>query len=224
MVYCSDCGKKINDDSNFCKECGKKINEKIDNEVVKNIEKFAKKTANNFEKNAEVFGKKFEKLGKRIENKFDRSAKNFESWHDRYFGIFGPIIGSFLGLIIIRIIIEIMALNPTVFPIMAKTSELLYPYQLIFFGLMILSSYTNYFIRKYELFKLISPLTTSIGFVVSIWIFSTIYNELYNSLENFPNFTIISDFIINNIIIIFIIAIIFGYIVNIFQLFYKKER
>jgi hypothetical protein len=223
MVYCSDCGKKINDNSNFCDECGKKINEKIDDELTKNIENFTKKTANNLEKNAEILGKKFEKFGKRIEQRFDKSAKRIESWHDRYFGIFGPIIGSFLGLIIFRIIIEIMALNPTDFPIMAKTSELLYPYQLIFFGLMLLSSYTNYFIRKYDLFKLISPITTAIGFIITIWIFSTIYNELFDTFENFPNFTIISNFIIDYIFILFIIAIIVGYIVNIFQLFHKKE-
>ena len=224
MVYCSECGKKLKDDSKFCNECGKKSGKKIEEELAKNIKDFTKKTSNNLEKNAEIFGKKMEIFGKRIEKKFDRSTKKFENWHDQYFGILGPLIGSFLGLIIFRIIIELMALNPTGFPIMAKTSELLYPYQLIFFGLMLLSSYSNYFSRKYNLFKLISPILSAIGFTAGIWILSTIYNALFESFENFPDFTIISNFIINNVALIFVIILLIGYLINIIKLYTHQEK
>jgi len=71
MVYCSECGKELNDDSKFCTECGKKSGEKIDEELAKNIKKFAEKTGKNFEKNAEHFGKRMELFGKRIEKRFD---------------------------------------------------------------------------------------------------------------------------------------------------------
>ena len=224
MVYCSKCGKELKKDSNFCTECGKKIGEETDKELARNIKDFTKKTSNNFEKNAELFGKRMERFGKKIEQRFDRSTKRFENWHDQYFGIFGPIIWSFLGLIIFRIIIELMALDPTGFPIMAKTSELLYPYQLLFFGLMLLSSYTNYFRRKYQLFKLISPVPSTIGFCVTIWVLSTVFNDLFESFENFPDFTFISNFIINNIAIIFIIILILAYVVNISILFNTYEK
>jgi hypothetical protein len=117
-----------------------------------------------------------------------------------------------------------MALNPTDFPIMAKTSELLYPYQLIFFGLMLLSSYSNYFSRKYRLFKFISPIPNAIGCAAGLWILSKIYNGLYNEFENFPDFTIISDFIINNIYIIFIVILLIGYLVNIIILYKYYEK
>ena len=223
MVYCSDCGKKIDDDSNFCNECGKNIGEKSDTDSSKNFEDYAKNAAKKFETNAENFGKQMENFGKKIEKRFDKSAKSFESWHDRYFGIFGPLIWSFVGLIILRIVIEVMSLNPTDFPVMAKTSELLYPYQLIFFGLFILSSYTTYFNRKYDFFKLISPVTSSFGFAYSIWIFADIYNDLFAYFENFPDFTFISNFILDNIIVIFVLALLLGYLVNIVQLYNKKE-
>ena len=151
-------------------------------------------------------------------------TKKIENWHDQYFGILGPLIGSFLGLIIFRIIIELMALNPTDFPIIAETSELLYPYQLLLFGLMLLSSYGTYFSRRYYLFKLVSPITSTIGFIVGIWVLSTIYNELFESFENFPDFTLISNFIINNIAIIFVIILILAYIVNIAVIFNQNGK
>ena len=227
MVYCSECGKELKKDSNFCDKCGKKSGINVEDEIFKNIKDFTKKTGNNIEKNAEHFGRRMEDFGKRIEKRFDRSTKNFEKWHDQYFGIFGPLVGSFLGLIIFRIIIELMALDPTGFPILAKTSELLYPYQLLFFGLMLLSSYSNYFSRRYTLFKLVSPIPSTIGFIVGIWVFSTIYNELYEFFENFPDFTIISNFIINNIAILFVIVLVLAYIVNLavfFNLYSNKNK
>lgn len=224
MAYCSDCGKKIKDDTNFCNNCGKKSDKTIENELAKNIKDFTKKTGNNIEKNAEHFGRKIESFGKKIEKRFDKSTKNIKNWHDQYFGILGPLIGSFLGLIILRIIIELMALRPTDLPIMGKTSELLYPYQLLFFGLMLLTSYSNYFSRKFKLFKLISPIPSAISFAAGIWILSNIYNALYNEFENFPNFTIISNFIINNIIIIFVVALLFGYAINVIVLYNKHEN
>lgn len=224
MAYCSDCGKKIKDDTNFCNNCGKKSDKTIENELAKNIKDFTKKTGNNIEKNAEHFGRKIESFGKKIEKRFDKSTKNIKNWHDQYFGILGPLIGSFLGLIIFRIIIELMALKPTDLPIMAKTSELLYPYQLLFFGLMLLTAYSNYFSRKYKLFKLISPIPSTISFTVGIWILSTIYNELFKAFDNFPDFTIISNFIINNIAIIFVIILLLGYLVNIILLYNDQEK
>jgi len=224
MVYCSECGKKLKNDSIFCDECGNKSDKNMDDELAKNIKDFTKKTSNNFEKNAERFGRRIEIFGKKIEKKFDGSTKKFENWHDQYFGILGPLIGSFVGLIIFRIIIELMALNPTDFPIMAKASELLYPYQLLFFGLMLLSSYSNYFSRKFKLFKLISPIPSAIGFTFGIWVLSTIYNSLFEAFVNFPDFTIVSDFIINNIAIIFVIILLIGYLFNIIQLYNHQEK
>jgi hypothetical protein len=222
MVYCSKCGKKIDGESNYCDQCGKSTVDGSDKNLSNNIEDYAKNAAKKFEINAENFGKRMEKFGKGIEKRFDKSTKSFENWHDRYFGIFGPLIGSFLGLIILRIIIEIMALNPIDFPIMAKTSELLYPYQLIFFGLILLSSYSTYFSRKYDFFKLITPITSAIGFAAGIWIFSTIFNDLFDYFDNFPDFTFISNFIIDNIIMIFIIVVVIGYFINIAQLYNKR--
>ena len=102
--------------------------------------------------------------------------------------------------------------------------RLIFGNRLLFFGLMLLSSYSNYFSRKYKIFKLISPIPSTISFAVGIWILSTIYNELFNSFENFPDFTIISNFIINNIILIFIVVLILGYIINISILFKDQGK
>ena len=55
---------------------------------------------------------------------------------------------------------------------------------------------------------------------------SNVFNDLYDSFENIPNFTIISNFIINNIAIIFVIILLFGFFINTFVYYneYLKQE
>ena len=65
MPYCSECGKKNDDDSQYCTKCGNHIGTTSDFE--RGIEKFA-----------EEFGRKAEQFGKSIEKKVKEFAKSLE--------------------------------------------------------------------------------------------------------------------------------------------------
>ena len=69
MVYCNECGKKNDDDTQYCTKCGNYIAK--GNAFEKNIE-----TA------AEEFGRKAERFGKRIEKKAKEFAKSVEQKSD----------------------------------------------------------------------------------------------------------------------------------------------
>ena len=56
MTYCSECGKKNDDDAEYCTKCGNYIAKSSSFE--KDVEKFA-----------EEFGRKAEEFGKRVEKK-----------------------------------------------------------------------------------------------------------------------------------------------------------
>ena len=65
MPYCSECGKKNDDDAQYCTKCGNYIAASSDFE--KDVDKFA-----------EEFGRKAEQFGKRIEKKAKEFAKTVE--------------------------------------------------------------------------------------------------------------------------------------------------
>jgi len=65
MPYCSECGKKNEDDAKYCTKCGSHIAKSSDFE--KDIDQFA-----------EEFGRKAEEFGKRMEKKAKEFAKSME--------------------------------------------------------------------------------------------------------------------------------------------------
>jgi hypothetical protein len=220
MVYCSKCGKKNDDDAEFCSKCGTII----DNEnIEKKFDKQIRKTVRIIEEKAEKFGKNMEKTGERFERRVNNTFDNFLNWYDTKFHIIGPIIWSFLGLIVLRIIIFLLDFSRDVYSLLGDLSDFLYSYALIFFGLMILNTYNSYFNRKYKKkYSWIYPAVSTISFIVSIWIVSKILIIIDDSL-NIPVLTTIANFIDNFIIFIFILALIISYIFNKLLIPYTKE-
>ena len=208
MVYCSKCGKKNDDDAEFCNKCGTRLNN-LDAEDT--FEKRVKKTTNKIEEKAEELGKSIEKAGKRFESKMENSFGDFQKSFDKQFNIFGPLIWSFLGLIILRIIIWLFVNSEEEFIVFGELGEFLYSYILIFFGLMLLNTYDSYFKRKYKKqYKWISPGVSTISFIVTIWLISKIFIILDTNL-NIPVLTTIANFIDTYLIVIFVIALILAY-------------
>jgi hypothetical protein len=220
MVYCSKCGKKNDDDAEFCSKCGTIL----DNEnIEKTFEEQMKKTAKKLEEKAEKFGKSMDKAGKRFETRIENSFEGFQKWFDNKFKFFGPLIWSFLGLIILRFIILIFDYSSDEFIILGELSDFLYTYILIFFGLMLLNTYNSYFNRVYKKqYNWIFPAVSTISFTVSIWIFSKILIIIDENL-NIPVLTTIADFIDNYIIVIFVFALIISYSFMKFIIPYTKE-
>jgi hypothetical protein len=219
MVYCTKCGKK-NDDAKFCIKCGFKLDNQ---EKEDTFEKNMKTTAKIIEEKAEEFGKAAEKVGQKFERKIEDTFKNVGSWYDKKFKIFGPLVLSFLGLIILRFIIWLFALSGDTFSVFDEISDFLYSYLLIFFGLMLLNSYNSYFNRNYKKhYRWIYPTISTISFAVGLFIVSMIFIILDKHF-NITFLTTIANFIQTYIILIFVIVLVLSYIFMVFSSYNRKD-
>ncbi len=220
MVYCSKCGKKNDDDAEFCNKCGLILgNEKIEKSFEKNIKISAKK----IEGKAEEFGRSIEKAGQRFEKRIEITFKEIQNWYDKKFKIIGPLIWSFLCLIILRFIIWIFDISRNELIILGELSDFLFSYILIFFGLMLLNSYNSYFNRKYKiLYRWFSPVVGTISFTVSIWLISKILLIIDKNF-NISVLTTIANFINTNIIFIFVGVLIISYSVAMVLIPFVKD-
>jgi hypothetical protein len=208
MVYCYKCGKKNDDDSEFCTKCGVRLDKQKEEAT---FEDRINKTANQIEEKAERFGKSIEKASKRFETRMNHSFEEFQKWYDARFKILGPLIWSFLGLIILRFIILLLDISRDEHIIFGELSDFLYLYLLLFFGLMLLNTYNSYLKRRYnKQYRWISPTVTTISFTVSLWIFSKFLVFLDNNLD-MPVLTTIGNFIDTYIILVFVIVLLISY-------------
>ncbi|KYK23803.1 hypothetical protein AYK24_00795 [Thermoplasmatales archaeon SG8-52-4] len=213
MTYCTKCGKKNDDDAEFCDKCGISL-DTTDKED--SIKKHTKKTENKIEKKAEEFGRSIEKAGKRFESKIDNSIKDFQKWYDNKFKLFGPLIWSFLGLIILRLIIIVMGRSGDDIIVFGDIGDLLYSYLLIFFGLMLLNFYNSYLNRIYKKqYRFIYPAISTISCIVTLWIISKILIKLDTHLE-VPFLASIANFIDENIFVLFIVILVLSYCIELF--------
>lgn len=231
MVYCKKCGKKNKDDAKFCTKCGapikvqkedKKHEKKVEG-IAEDVKEIGEKVGKKIEQTAQAFGKEAGELGKRIEKRFDSAGKGFEGWYDRNFGVFGPLVSSFLGLIILRIIIMVMDFAADGVPILTEVSRFLYTYLLLFFVLILLSSYGSYFSRRYKKqFRWFSPVFSAIGFVIFLWLAAKFLIILNGSLD-IPVLETIASFIETYLIMIFVFVLFVGYIVLMFMVSIERN-
>jgi len=211
MVYCSKCGKENKEDSEFCIKCGVSLKGKTTDKssIEQNIEDFAdemgqlgekagkkiEKTMKNISDDkvnvGEKAGKKAKEVGKSFEKgmddfgkRMDAKGKEIDSWYDRSFGCFGPLISSFVCLIILFLVIKILGFFGQEFQFMANLSDFLTRYILIIFVLMLLSSYTKYLSKKHHFwFRWILPIAGSIGFYFGFWFALRIIEIINNSTK-----------------------------------------
>jgi len=208
MAYCSKCGKKNDNDAEFCSKCGDRLDKKEKEDTFK---KQIKKTTDVIEEKAEKFGKSIEKAGKRLETKIEYSFEEFQKWYDYKFKILGPLIWSFLGLIILRFIILIFDISRDDYIVLGEISDFLFSYLLIFFGLMFINTYNTYFNRRYKKqYRWISPIVSTISFTISLWIIVKIFIILDTHLD-IPILTTIANFIDTYIILIFVAVLFLSY-------------
>jgi hypothetical protein len=221
MEYCIECGSKLKDKADFCNNCGKQIKhldeQKKDTKDKKSIEK-------QIEDTAEEIGRKAEQIGKRIEKKANNAGKYINQWYDQTFKIAGPLIGAFIALIVIRIIIYFIQLSTDDIYILTALSKGLYDYLLIIFVSMLISGYNTYFHRKYkQQYQWIYPLISAIGFIIGAWIVAKIL-IIIDQNDNTPILASIGNFVDTYLIVIFILALIIGYGIQIAYLFRYSEK
>jgi len=234
MVNCSKCETENDTDSQYCSNCGNSLKstqkdndtleKKIEN-LAEDVGKAGKNAGEKLEQTAKRFGQATQDLGKRLEKATERAGSRLDNWYNRTFGILGPIISSFIGLIILRLVIEFLKLGSNSTTVLADISDILYDYLLIIFVLMLLSSYTSYFSKKWKSFRWFTPITSAIIFVFIFWLVMMILTAIFSKegltdLENAASIWTNQS----NLIMIFVIILLFGYLVLLAMLAFEKNQ
>jgi zinc-ribbon domain len=224
MVNCPKCGNKNDDDATFCTHCGISLH----SEIGSTIEYQAKQFAKNMEQMGKIAGEHMAQTAKQIhessqdrarhfEHRIDKVSRHAENWYDNTFGLIGPLLSSFIFLIVFRLAIAVMEIPSVQTPEMNTIAAILLIYVLPLFAVTLLSNYTKYFARKSYQFRMFSPLFYAITFILFLWIIAKILHEVS------VRFTI-SDlgtaavFLENNLPTIFIFVLLIGYVILIMNM------
>ncbi len=155
MKKCPSCNKTNPDDAIFCQQCGLKLNGE---------------SKTKFEQNMDHFGKEVEQIGKRIEATFEKTGKQVDTWYDKTFGVFGPVLSALIAFIVLFIVIYIFSFFGRTRPWMLEISTFLESLLIIFLVIFFLSSFSNYFSKKVQPFRFVSPIIGAIVFMVWFWV------------------------------------------------------
>ena len=219
MVNCPKCGKNNDDDAAFCTNCGVPLH----SDVGSTIERHAKQFAQDMEQAGKKFGDQMaqaaqkvhettQKEARHFEKRMDQMGKRVENWYERSFGPLGPLLESFIFLIVFRLILLVMALPNEETPEIQTVAAILLVYLVPLFALSLLSNYTQYLSKKFFQVKVFSPLLYAVFFVLLCWILSKI---LYDISADFA----ISDLrnaslsLQDSLPTIFIFVLLLGYVI-----------
>ena len=185
MFSCPKCGTLNDDDAIFCTKCGAPLK----SDATSPLEQHAKKFAQDMDQMGKNLGASIshaaqriqtdsQDIGKRFEQRVDHASKYMENWYDRTFGIFGPLLSSFIFLIIFRIAIMVMEIPSMQTLETNKVAAILLVYILPLFLVTLLSNYIQYFARKSYKFRVFSPLFYAITLILLLWIISKILYDV----------------------------------------------
>ena len=194
-----------------------KMAKKPKRKVKRKVKKYAGKTEKEWRDWGEKFGKRMDQRAKEfaeeVEDLGERFGKRMEGWWFRTFGFIGPLIGSIFGLICLAV--GIWVLNMINLPLRSSfilaVSNFLFTNLHLFFGVFLFFGYSDYFSKRYpKTYWMISPITTSIGIVIVIWISVWILNSI-NTYIGSSVIESLSNFLYVNVWGIFVLFLVLGY-------------
>jgi hypothetical protein len=230
MQNCPRCATKNDDDALFCTNCGVSLKtgatspfEHQVKDFAKDMEQLGRKAGDRMVKTAQRIRDNTSDAGKHVEQRIDRASKHTENWYDRTFGILGPLISSFVFLIVIRLVIEFLRISKDNVVVFSIIGPMLYTYLLLLFGVTLLSSYTQYFSRKSHQFRIFSPLIYAIVPIVWLWVAMQILNSLSGPLD-LPDLKTAALSIEQNLPTIFIFVLLLGYVILALTMSQEQKR
>jgi ribosomal protein L40E len=233
MVYCIKCGKKNDDEAQYCSKCGNSLSDAIkkENTIEKNIQNFADgieragiKAGEKIEKSVEKIGQETKDIGLKLEKAKDRVGSYLDNWWDRTFKIFGPLVSSFIVIIVLRAIIEGLRIGAEETPVMGLISNFLLDYLLLIFVFILISSYNSYFYRKYKKYQWFSPVITAFIFVFISWIIVNILSILGTSIGNLELINAEVVWREKYMLMIFVIVLLVGYLIKVATVAWEKDK
>ena len=230
MFSCPKCGTLNDDDAIFCTKCSASLK----SDAASPLEQPAKSFAQDMEQMGKNLGESIthaaqhiqtesHDMGKRFEQRIDHESKYIENWSDRTFGILGPLISSFIFLIIFRVAIMVLEIPSTQTLDTNKVAAILLVYILPLFAVTLLSNYIQYFARKSYKFRVFSPLFYAINLILFLWVVTKI---LYDVSVRY----VISDIrtaavsLENSLPTIFIFALLIGYVILFLSMPRNQEK
>jgi phage shock protein C len=171
----------------------------------------ARKKKSGLEKQLDDFGEELGKIGKKLERKAGRK----KNWFRDTFGVIGPLLSALFGFVILLICIWII--NVVNFPIgnelLGEIADFLSANISILLLVFIFHSYKEYSSRKWPYqFKVVSPLANSLGFVIFLWIFFSVF-RIINGWLQIGWIQPISSWVLSYLYEIFFFVAILGYFV-----------
>ena len=222
MVYCSKCGKENDEDSKYCSNCGNSLTDSGEKDSV--FEKKVEDFASTVERVGKKAGKKIEVTSKRFEKATERAEKRLENWYDQTFGIFGPLVFSFIGLIIIRLVIVGFKIGAEDTPILGIIGDKLLDYLLLIFIVFLISNYCSYISRKYKPFRWVSPIFVAIVIVIVSMIVATIITTIGISINEPYLINAEEEWREKYMFMIFVIVLLIGYLINVATVAWEKDQ
>jgi hypothetical protein len=220
MVNCPKCETKNDDDATFCTHCGVSLRSDVGSTIeqhakqfAQNMEQVGKKVGDNIAQAAKKVHERTQKEAGQFEQRMDRMSRHAESWYDRTFGVFGPLLESFIFLIVFRLIIMAMELPNEQTPEINTMAAILLVYILPLFALSLLSNYTQYLSKKFFQIKVFSPLFYAIFFVLLCWIISRILYDGSTQFPTFPDLQTAAVSLENSLPTIFVFVLLIGYVI-----------
>jgi hypothetical protein len=224
MVNCSKCGKENSDDALFCTHCGVSLRSDVGATIEQHAQRFAqnmeaagKRIGDQMTQAAKQFHETTQKEAQHFEQRMDRLGKRTENWSERVFGPVGPLVESFIFLIVFRLIILVMEYMNRGTPEVQNVASILLAYILPFFALSILSNYTQYLSRKFFQIKIFSPLFYAVFFTLFCWILSRMLHDASTSFTNAELQTAAVS-LENSLPTIFVFVLLIGYVILIVNL------
>jgi len=230
MVDCLKCGKNNVEDASFCTKCGTSLK----SDAASTIERHAKMFAQDMEQMGKNLGESMKHtakriqgdsrdIGKRFEQRVDHTNKYMENRYDRTFGILGPLLASFIFLIIFRVAIMVLEIPSMQTLETNKIAAILLVYILPLFLVTLLSNYTKYFARKSYKFRVFSPLFYAITLILLLWIIAKILTDasVRFALSDLRTAAVSLE---NSLPTIFIFVLLIGYVILFISMPRNHER
>ena len=181
-----------------------------------------KRDEHDLEKGIDQFGEEMERLGKRIGDRFgehaeawDRRGKGCESWSLRTFGLAGPALSSVLAMILFSAFTWVLGLVSagTGGGVIYNVWAFLSAYGGWFFLIFLFSAYKSYFSKVYrQAYKPLSPVFSGIGLTIAVWLIARMVS-IANMSVGSPFLYWISAMLENNLLLLFWIFVVAGYLV-----------
>jgi len=229
-MNCPKCGTNNDDDATFCIHCGVSLHSNVASTIEQHSKQFAqdmeqmgKKIGDHMAKAVKKVHDTTQKEARQYEQRMDRMSQQAGSWYDRTFGVFGPLLESFIFLIVFRLVIMVMEHPNQQTPEIHTLAVILLVYIVPLFGLTLLSNYTGYLSKKFFKFKVFSPLLYAICFVLLCWIISKI---LYDVSTHFtiPDLRTAALSLENSLPTIFVFVLLIGYVILMLSLPKDKKN